>query len=234
MRKYIKYPVYLFLLHIIAVSSFAQTGSPKWTPEEQKELFGYCEKPVLVKKLGLSEELVEKIGEIDLWATLQKISVEANTNETYATPGEVEEDVIKKYKALRLSGDQLKALTDRRRDGQANPKPCAVTSFTYSRYFDTIAQPRLVLLYKTPYRKMLIDKIGINGRQADQVFETEAWKQKEALSIAAIPETNFNRVRKTVTMNQQREHRYKVIGLTEEQIQATLQFFTENQVGPKQ
>jgi hypothetical protein len=227
MQKHLIYRFILPFVTLFTVSVNAQ-DVPKWTPEEQKELFGYCEKPVLVKKLNISEETADKIGEIDLWAVQQKLTVDANTNERYATHGEVEEEVVKKLKALRLSGDQLKALTDRRAD--PNPKPCAVTTLSFNQRFDTMPQPRAVQLYKTQYRKTLIDKLGINGRQADQVFETEAWKQKEAATIAAIPAGDFNRVRKTVAMHTQRDHRYKVIGLTEEQAVAAVQFFAENPV----
>jgi hypothetical protein len=225
-----KHVICCFLLSGMTLFTITVTAqdAPKWTPEEQKELFGYCEKPVLVKKLNISEETADKIGEIDLWAVQQKLSVDANTNERYATHGEVEEEVIKKLKALRLSGDQLKALTERRAD--PNPKPCVVTTLSFNQRFDTVPQARAVQLYKTQYRKILIDKLGINGRQADQVFETEAWKQKEAATIAAIPANDFNRVRKTVAMHTQRDHRYKVIGLTEEQAAAAVQFFAENPV----
>ena len=210
-----------------------QAQEPKWTPEEQKELFGYCEKPELIKQLKISPETADKIGEIDHWALLQKISVEANTNEAYATPNEVEEEVIKKYKALRLSADQLKTLTDRRQNNLATPKPCAVTTLTLNHQFDTMPAPRALQLYKTQYRKTLIDKIGINGRQADMLLETEVWKQKESLAIGAMHENDFNRVRKTVAMYGQRDKRLRDAGMTDEQLPLINEFFQNNSVGKK-
>ena len=224
----------------VAVCLFILTGftrlqaqEPKWTPEEQKELFGYCEKPELIKQLKLSPETADKIGEIDHWALLQKISVEANTNEAFATPNEVEEEVVKKYKALRLSADQLKALTDRRQNNLATPRPCAVTTLTLNHQFDTIAAPRALQLYKAQYRKALIDKIGINGRQADMLLETEVWKQKGSLAIGAMPENDFNRVRKTVVMYGQRDKRLRDAGMTDEQLPLITEFFQNNSIGKK-
>ncbi len=224
----------MLLCSSVFLSASAQVIPSKWTPDEQKELFGYCEKPELIRQLKISADIADKIGEIDNWALLQKLSVAANTNEAYATPKEVDEDAMKKYKALRLSADQLKTLVDLKRARQENPAPCAAITFTFNRVFDTLSPQRALILYKTPYRKLLIDKLGINGRQADMLFETEIWKQKEALNIAAIPENDFNRIRRTVAMNNQRESRYRATGLNDEQVLAAIQFFTEHQVGPKQ
>jgi hypothetical protein len=211
-----------------ATAIFAQQAAPKWTPEERKELFNYCEKPELVKQLRISEETADRIGEIHAWALQQKLSVEANTNPAYATPNEVEEDVIKKYKALRLSGDQVKSLTERR---QANPDgvmSCAVTTISPDKTFDTLTAQKALQLYKTKYRKALITKLDINGRQADMLFDAEVWKQKEMLSLDAIPATDFNRIRKTVDMYRAADVKVKAIGLTDQQLQAAADFFREN------
>jgi hypothetical protein len=64
------------------------------------------------------------------------------------------------------------------------------------------------------------------------LFETEVWKQKEALDIAAIPETDFNRIRRTVAMYKQRESRYRAIGMNDAQIETVIQFFKEHQLYP--
>ncbi len=211
-----------------AYVAVSQEAAPKWTPEEIKELFGYCEKPELIKQLKISPETADKIGELHYWALVQKQAVEANTNVAYATPNEVETDLVKKYKTLKLSGDQLKTLLDYRKAQPDGISSCAVTTLTALKQFDTLPLPRALQLYKTKYRKMLIEKLGINGKQADQVFETEVWKQKEALAVDAIPASDFNRIRKTVALYKQRDHRYKVIGLTDEQMDAAVQFFTEH------
>jgi hypothetical protein len=234
-RLFHRYFLLVLFSALLGGNSVHAQGAPvKWTPEEQKELFNYCEKPELIRQLKISADIADKIGEIDNWALLQKLSVAANTNEAYATPREVDEDALKKYKALRLSADQVKTLVDLKRARTENPSPCAAITFSYNRVFDTLSPQRALVLYKTPYRKLLIDKLGINGRQADMLFETEIWKQKEALNIAAIPENDFNRIRRTVAMNNQRESRYRATGLNDEQIAATIQFFTEHQIGPKQ
>ena len=210
----------------------AQDISITRTPEELKELFGFCEKADLLKKLKFTPEQADKVGDVDYWARLQQKSIDANTNEVFATANEVQQEVTKKYKAF-LSSDQVKALTDFKRERAGNPEPCAVITLTYNHIFDTLSLQRALLLYKTPNRKPLIDKLGINGRQADMLFETEVWKQKEALTIAAIPESDFNRIRRTVAMFKEREHRYKAIGLSDDQIEAAIQFFKEHALGQK-
>ncbi len=205
----------------------AQDKTVSRSPEEQRELFGYCEKPRLMKQLSLAEETADKIGDINYWVTLQKLKIKANTNDTFATPNEVKEVVIKKYKNLRLSGDQLKVLVDKYEAGN-NEEPCAVITLTVNHQYDTLAKPQMLQLFKTRYRKQLIDKAGINGRQADNVFEVEVWKQKEALDIDAIPIADFNRVRKTVAMYRERERRFKVIGLTEQQTETAIEFLNQH------
>lgn len=220
------------LLFVLLINSYtpsnlmAQDKTVSRSPEEQRELFGYCEKPRLIKQLSISEETADKIGDIIYWATLQKLKIEANTNDTFATPNEVKEVVLKKYKNLRLSGDQLKVLVDKYEAGN-NEEPCAVIILTVNHQYDTLAKPQILQLFKTRYRKQLIEKAGINGRQADNVFEVEVWKQKEAIDIAAIPVADFNRVRKTVAMYRERERRFKVIGLTEQQIEATVEILNQ-------
>ena len=203
------------------------------TPEELKELFGYCEKKDLVNRLKFSPELADKIGEVDYWAMLQLISVAANTNDAYATPNEVEEEKIKRYKALRLSADQLKALLDLKQERAASPVPCPAIALNFNPIFDTVTVPRAIQLYKTPYRKKLIDALAINGRQADMLFEAEVWKQKESLSISAIPITDFNRIRRTVAMYNERDKKYRALSLTDEQITAVIKFFTEHSLATK-
>ena len=210
----------------------AQDISVIRTPEELKELFGFCEKADLLKKIKFTPEQADKVGEVDYWARLQQKSIDANTNEVFATANEVQQEVTKKYKAF-LSGEQVKALTDFKRERAGNPEPCAVITLTYNHIFDTLSLQRALVLYKTPNRKPLIDKLGINGRQADMLFETEVWKQKEALTIAAIPESDFDRIRRTVAMYKEREHRYKAIGLSDDQIEAAIQFFKEHALGQK-
>jgi len=227
------------VLSILLIAGFtistvkAQDANASWTPEEQKELFGYCEKGVLVSQLKISPETADKIGQINYWATVTKIAVAANNNDTFATAKEVEEVVVKKYKALGLSGDQLKELLARR-ERTNNGEPCAVTVFSYDHYYDTLTAPRIIQLYKViTYRKPLIDKAGITGRQADMLFEIEAWKQKEAFTISAIPTTDFNRIRKTVAMHNERERRYHVVGLTDQQIAAAMEYFDQHSLGAK-
>ena len=78
--------------------SAAILNAQKWTPEEQLELFGYCEKGLLMKELGISEETANKIGQINYWATLQKLKIEANTNDTFVTANEVNQEVLKSTK----------------------------------------------------------------------------------------------------------------------------------------
>lgn len=222
----------LFLACSLSGNLFAQDNAPSRTPEELKELFGFCDKPDLVNKFKLSPEQADKVGEIDYWARLQQKSIDANTNEVYATAGELQQEVTKKYKAF-LSAEQAKAVSDYKKAKATNPEPCGIIILTFNHIFDTLTPQRALLLYKTPWRKQLIDKLGINGRQADMLFETEVWKQKESLTISAIPETDFNRIRRTVSMYKERDNKYKAIGLTEDQMITAIQFFKEHQLGAK-
>lgn len=220
-----------FFSRIVLVSLFvgcinilsAQSAVTEWSPEQQVELFGFCEKPFLIKQLKIAEANVDKIGQINHWARLTKIKIQANASDTFATEGEVEEAVIKKYKALGLSGDQLKTLTERRK--QSLSEPCALITLTVNKTYDTIAKPQLQLLFRTKFRKTLMDKLEVNGKQADMLIEAEVWKQKEAIEIAKIPETDFNRIRKTVTMYNDLERKYGFIGITEQQKEGAKNIF---------
>ncbi len=205
----------LFFVSLNASSLYAQNNHADWIPEQQAELFGFCEKPYLIKQLKIAEANVDKIGQINNWARLTKIKIQANASDTFATEGEVEEAVIKKYKSLGLSGDQLKTLTERRK--QSLSEPCALITLTANKTYDTIAKPQLQLLFRNKFRKTLMEKLEINGKQADMLIEAEVWKQKEAIEIAKIPETDFNRIRKTVIMHTDLERKYGFIGITEQQ-----------------
>ncbi len=215
-----------------ATYALAQDAAPVRTPEELKELFGFCEKPILIFKFKLSQEQADKVGELDYWIRIQQKSIDANTNEVFATTGELMQEVTKKYKAF-LSSDQAKSISDYKKAHANDPEPCALITLTFNQIFDTIAPQRALLQYKTPYRKKLIDKLGINGRQADMLFETEVWKQKESMTISKISDTDFNKIRRTVSMNRERENKYRAIGLTVEQIDTTIEFFKEHQIGTK-
>lgn len=224
----------VWMFGVTAVLVIAQEATIKRTSEELKELFGYCEKADLVKQLKFSPDMADKIGEVDYWARLQQISIDANTNETYATRGELQQDVVKRYRALRMSESELKALLDFKKAREGQAQPCAAIALSYNPSFDTLAVPRALQLYKAKYRKQLIDQLGINGRQADMLMEAEVWKQKECLSINAIPLADFNRIRKTVAMYAEREKKYVAIGLNPEQIEKAVQFFIQNQVYAEQ
>jgi len=200
---------------------FAQT----WTPEEQLELFGYCEKQFLMKELGISEETANKVGQINYWATLQKLKIEANTNDTFATVNEVNQEVLKKYKAISITGDKAKSILNR-----AYASGCAITQLSPNNAYDTLSKAQLVSSYKTKYRKKLIDQLGINGRQADMIIDAEAWKQKESLLVAQIPITDFNRIRKTVILNNEYARKIVLADISESQKEQAIQFFIQNQL----
>ncbi len=224
--------IVLILISFSSKVSNAQSGTQVRTPEELKELFSFCEKPLLISKFKLSPEQADKVGELDYWIRIQQKSIDANTNEVFATTGELMQEVTKKYKAF-LSADQAKSVSDYKKVHANDPEPCALITLTFNQIFDTIAPLKALQQYKTPYRKQLIDKLGINGRQADMLFETEVWKQKESMTISKIPDTDFNKIRRTVSMNRERENKYRAIGLSVEQIDTTIEFFKEHQISTK-
>lgn len=216
------------LLSSLNVTVSAQQPAIKRTSEEMRELFGYCDKPALIRELKITAEIADKIGDIDHWARQQQASIDANTNEVYATQGELMQEVSKRYKALGLAADQVKTLSEPGRIFEITVRACPITTLHPNHVFDTLPAARALQLYKTKYRKQLIDKLGINGRQADMLLEIEVWKQKEAVTIAAIPEADFNRIRKTVAMYAERQRRWKVVGIGEEQFDTMAQFFDQN------
>ncbi len=209
----------------VCIFSVAILNAQKWTPEEQLELFGYCEKGLLMNELGISEETANKIGQINYWATLQKLKIEANTNDTFATANEVNQEVLKKYKALSITGDKAKGLISR-----MNATGCPITQLSFSKSYDTLTKVQLVAAYKTKFRKKLIEQLGVNGRQADLIFDAEAWKQKESSIVAQIPESDFNRIRKSVQLNKEFDKKLVLIDLTEQQRIQAVEFFKQNQL----
>lgn len=221
MRKMAIVMSMLYGMFLSVVTAPAQ----EWTPEQQVELFGYCEKPALIKQVKISEAIADRIGQIHHWARLTKIKIEANASDTFATAGEVEEEVVKKYKALSLSGDQVKALVERRR--KSLTQPCEVITLVVNRNYDTIAKPQLQLQFRNKFRRTLMDKLEVNGKQADMLIEAEVWKQKEALEIAKIPETDFERIRKTVGLYKELERKYGFIGITEQQKEGAKSIFKQ-------
>jgi hypothetical protein len=222
--------VFFLLFFLMGVTSavLAQDKPSSWTPEEQKELFGYCEKIFLINDLKIAEDKADKIGEISYWATLQKIKVQENTNDTFATANEVEAEVMKKFRALSLSNDQLKTLVDRRKSNTFSDA-CPLVTLTYNPIYDTAQKATMLLSFKAKYRKDLISKVGVNGRQADQLLDAEVWKQKEANTIAKIPSTDFNRIRKTVEMHHMMERKYKLVDMSDQQKAAAIEFLKQIQ-----
>lgn len=200
-------------------------NAQQWSPEEQLELFSYCEKGLLMKELGISEETANKIGQINYWATLQKLKIEANTNDTFATANEVNQEVLKKYKALSITGERAKGLISR-----MSASSCAITQLRFNKSYDSLTKVQLIAGYKTKFRKKLIDQLGVNGRQADMIIEAEAWKQKEASIIAQIAESDFNRIRKTVQLNKEFDKKLVMIDLNEQQKSQAVEFFIQNQL----
>jgi hypothetical protein len=230
-RKY----VVVCMLWLIAFTVTKAQEPISRTPEEQRELFNFCDKPELIKRFKLTESLADKVGDLQLWATKQQLSITANTNEQFATTGEMEQELAKKYKSLGLNPEQIKGAIDYKHERESGTAPCAAIELKYNHSYDTLTPQRALQLFKTKYRKLLIDKLGEtgNGRQADMLFETEVWKQKESLVIAAIPEADFNRIRRTVSMYKEREGKYKAIGMSDSQIDTVIQFFNEHQLYPK-
>ena len=178
-----------------------------------------------MKELGISEETANKIGQINYWATLQKLKIEANTNDTFVTANEVNQEVLKKYKALSITGERAKGLISR-----MSAAGCAITQLKFNKSYDTLTKVQLVAAYKTKFRKKIIDQLGVNGRQADLIIDAEAWKQKEALVVAQIAESDFNRIRKTVQLNKEFDKKLVMIDLNEQQKSQSVEFFIQNQL----
>ena len=229
-KPYLQYLSILFssmLFCSLPQFSTAQDKLTVWTPEEQKELFNYCERKTLIEQQHVAPDKVDAIGQIQYWAILQKQKIQDNTNDTFSTAKEVNELVIKKYKALGLSGDQLKYLSDKLNSGEAYA-PCALITLSYKPTYDTMGKPQMIQFIKSKFRKQLIDKIPVNGRQADQLIDAEVWRQKEEQTISKIPTSDFNRIRKTVEMNLMMERKYKLMDITDQQKEASIVFFKQN------
>ena len=216
-------------LSIVLIPFFldAQVATSIWSAEEQRELYGYCQKPGLMQQFNVSAETADKIGNIQYWASIQKMKIEANTNDTFATASEVDAAALKKLSSLSLSSSLLKELANQLKLGEYS-KGCALTTLFVNHAYDTLTKEQFVLAYKKKYRKPIMDQLVVNGRQADMLIEAEAWKQKESLIISAIPENDFNRIRKTVIMNNELERKYKQVDLTDQQKNNAILFFSKN------
>lgn len=226
----------IFLTACVVITNLCalQAQEVTRTPEEQRELFNFCDKPFLMNKLRISAETADKIGDLNLWQTQQQKTIDANTNETFATAGELQAEVNKRLKKIGLSDDQVKTFADYKRNQVSSPEPCAAVALYVNHAYDTLTPQRALLLLKAKYRKTLIAKLGEtgNGKMADMVMETEVWKQKESLAISAIPVSDFNRVRRTVSMYKERDNKYRGAGLDENQVATVIEFFKENQLYP--
>lgn len=222
------------LCAFIGTSSHAQEAGVTRTPEEQRELFNFCDKPFLVNKLKISAETADKIGDLNLWQTQQQKTIADNTNETYATAGELQQEVNKRLKKIGLSDDQVKTFAEYKKSQLTNPEPCAAIALYANPAYDTLTPQRALQLLKQQYRKTIIEKLGEtgNGKMADMVMETEVWKQKTSLEISRIPVSDFNRIRRTVSMYKERENKYRGAGLDENQINTMIEFFRQNQLYP--
>lgn len=216
-------------LSIVLIPFFldAQVATSNWSAEEQRELYGYCQKPGLMQQFNVSAETADKIGNIQYWASIQKMKIETNTNDTFATASEVDAAALKKLSSLSLSSSLLKELANQLKLGEYS-KGCALTTLFVNHAYDTLTKEQFVLAYKKKYRKPIMDQLVVNGRQADMLIEAEGWKQKESLIISAIPENDFNRIRKTVTMNNELERKYKQVDLTDQQKNNAILFFSKN------
>lgn len=216
-------------LSIVLIPFFldAQVATSNWSAEEQRELYGYCQKPGLMQQFNVSAETADKIGNIQYWASIQKMKIEANTNDTFATASEVDAAALKKLSSLSLSSSLLKELANQLKLGEYS-KGCALTTLFVNHAYDTLTKEQFVLAYKKKFRKPIMDQLVVNGRQADMLIEAEAWKQKESLIISAIPENDFNRIRKTVIMNNELERKYKQVDLTDQQKNNAILFFSKN------
>jgi hypothetical protein len=104
-----------------------------------------------------------------------------------------------------------------------------LVTLSFNPVYDTAQKAQLLLSFKARYRKDLITKVGVNGRQADQLIDAEVWKQKEACTISKIPVTDFNRIRKTVEMYHMMERKYKLVDMTDPQKSAAIEFFKQVQ-----
>ena len=56
-------------LSIVLIPFFldAQVATSIWSAEEQRELYGYCQKPGLMQQFNVSAETADKIGNIQYW-----------------------------------------------------------------------------------------------------------------------------------------------------------------------
>lgn len=221
--------IFLVLSMTLPILSNAQVNSADWNAEEQRELYGYCQKPALMQQFNISAETADKIGNIQYWASIQKLKIETNTNDTFATASEIDEAALKKLGGLSLSGGLIKELANQLK-ANSYAKGCPITTLTINHAYDTLTKEQFVLAYKKKYRKPLMDQLVVNGRQADMLIEAESWKLKESLLIDVIPENNFNRIRKTVILNNELDRKYKQIDLTDQQKIGAINFFSKNQL----
>lgn len=108
MKKFLLIVAVLFAVHTLQAQ-----GGMQWDPAQAMERMKQMVKPGLMEKTKLSDAQADKVLEVNLWAQQQRRGFRELSEEDRAKKTkEIQEEVNKKYKAIPLTDDQIKAVDE--------------------------------------------------------------------------------------------------------------------------
>lgn len=108
MKKLLLIVAVLFAVHTVQAQ-----GPGQMDPAQMLEMMKQRVKPGLMEKTKLSDAQADKVLEVNLWAQQQRRGFRELSEEDRAKKTkEIQEEVNKKYKAIPLTDDQIKAVDE--------------------------------------------------------------------------------------------------------------------------
>lgn len=108
MKKFLLIVAVLFAVHTVQAQ-----GGMQMDPAQMLEMMKQRVKPGLMEKTKLSDAQADKVLEVNLWAQQQRRGFRELSEEDRAKKAkEIQEEVNKKYKAIPLTDEQIKAVDD--------------------------------------------------------------------------------------------------------------------------
>jgi hypothetical protein len=103
----------LIVAVLFAVNTLQAQGGGQMDPAQMLERMKQMVKPSLMEKTKLSDAQADKVLEVNIWAQQQRRGFrELGEEERAKKQKEIQEEVAKKYKAIPLTDDQIKAVEE--------------------------------------------------------------------------------------------------------------------------
>ncbi len=108
MKKFLFIVTVLFAVHTVQAQ-----GGMQMDPAQMLEMMKQRVKPGLMEKTKLTDAQADKVLEINLWSQQQRRGLRELSEEDRAKKmKETQEEVTKRYKAIPLTDDQIKAVDE--------------------------------------------------------------------------------------------------------------------------